>query len=121
MTMNFTTARVAIAIILMLLVPEPKGARAQGTDRQSAFVQTLVEAVNSRNKEQQKALLHPGSLVCGNAEGSSIFNESFSPRTRGPVPAKYRWRITQVPPGQPPMFSDKFDYPVRPTQRSSRY
>jgi hypothetical protein len=115
MTMNSTMARVPIAILLVLLAPVPKGARAEGTDRQSAFVQALVKAVNSRDMEQQKALIHPGSLACGNAEGISIFNESFFPRIRGPVPANYRWRITQIPPGQPPMFADKFDYPVRPT------
>jgi len=115
MTMKFTMARVPIAIFLLLLVPVPKGARAEGTDRQTAFVQALVKAVNSRNKEQQKALLHPGSLACGNAEGISFFDESFFPRTRGSVPANYRWRMTRIPPGQPPMFADKFDYPVRPT------
>jgi hypothetical protein len=100
---------------IFLLLPVPEGARAAGTDRQSAFVQAFVKAVNSRNKEQQKALLHPGSLACGNGEGISFFNESFLPRPRGPVPANFRWRITEVPPGQPPMFADKFDYPVRPT------
>lgn len=115
MTLNLPMPRVLIAFFLVLLAPVPKGARAEGTERQSAFVQALVESMNSRNPGRQKALLHPGSLDCGNAEGVSIFSESFFPRTRGPVPANYRWGITQVPPGQPPMFADKFIYPVRPT------
>ncbi len=115
MTMNMGMPRVLIAFFLVLLVPVPNGARAGGTDRQSAFVQALVKAGNSRDREQQKALLHPGSLACGNAEGISFFDDSFFPRTRGPVPADYRWRITRIPPGQPPMFADKFNYPVRPT------
>jgi len=115
MTMNYTMTRVLISIFLVLPASLPERAQAEETERQSAFVQSLVKAVNSRDIAQQKTLLHPGSVDCGNAEGISIFNDAFFPRTRGPVPANFRWRITQIPPGQPPMFADKFNYPVRPT------
>jgi hypothetical protein len=31
------------------------------------------------------------------------------------VPANYKWKIAPMPPDQPLMFADKFDYPIRPT------
>lgn len=87
----------------------------EDTGGRASFVLSFVEALNSRNPDRQKALVHPKSLVCPNGRAVSFFDEMFSPRMKPPVPADYGSEFTPVPTNAPPLFADRFDYPVPPT------
>jgi ribosomal protein L7/L12 len=82
---------------------------------QAAFVERLVDAINSKSTDRRKALLHPKSLVCATAESNSFYSEMTSRQARQTIPPGYKWKITPIPANQGPMFADKFDYPIRPT------
>jgi hypothetical protein len=99
-----------VALALLLLAPSVASASSRDP-AQAAFVQRVVEAINSQDPARQKALVHPKS-VCTDVEPMSFFSAPSAPRR--PVPPTYRWMINEAAPG-PPMFSDKLDYPVRPT------
>lgn len=98
------------ALSLLLFIP----ATALPADPQAqAFVQALVEAINSKDTAKRKALVHPGSLQCATQQ-DTLLDEQFARQARLPVPTNGRWTLTPAHPGQP-LFADKFDYPVRPT------
>jgi hypothetical protein len=90
-------------------------ARPQDDDQARAFVASIVEALNSKSAERRRALLHPKSLPCATIEPDSFYTWMVTRQFKDSVPEDYRWKITPVPPEQPLMFADKFDYPVRPT------
>ena len=98
------------ALVLLLLLPAtglPADPQAQ------AFVQALVEAINSKDAAKRKALVHPGSLRCA-TEQDTLLDEQFARQARRGIPLNVSWTLTPAHPGQP-LFADKFDYPVRPT------
>ncbi len=100
---------------LVLLAAAVSDVVAHGAEPGGAFVKSLVEAINSKNADRRKALLHPKSLVCASGESASFYDETLARQARHTVPASYKWKLTPVPPDQPPMFADRFDYPIRPT------
>jgi hypothetical protein len=106
---------VAVVGALMLLAASVDVARPQDDDQARAFVASIVEALNSKSAERRRELLHPKSLPCATIEPDSFYTWMVTRQFKDSVPADYRWKITPVPPEQPLMFADKFDYPVRPT------
>lgn len=88
---------------------------AQASRDRDAFVGELVEAINSKNLERRKALLHPRTLPCASGDAGAVYAETVARQARRGVPAGFTWRITPVPADQPLMFADQLDYPVRPT------
>jgi hypothetical protein len=88
------------------------GAPAQPPDATRAFVEELVGAVNSKSLERRRALLHPASRACPRPE---LIDEVFARQAERTVPAAYRWTSTPVPPEQPPLYADKFEYAVGPS------
>ncbi len=107
--------RVLVVGACLLLAGIAGNAWSQSTGEAGAFVKNLVEAINSKSLDRRKALVHPKSLVCATTEPSSFYHSMATRQARDSVPAGYKWKITPVQPGQPPLFADKFDYPVRPT------
>jgi hypothetical protein len=107
--------RVVCALVL-LLAATAAGGQAQQTDPPGVgeFVKSFVEAVNSKSLERRKALLHPKSVTC---PGADLLEEIFVRQVKRAVSEGYKWRITPIPPGQPLLFSDKLDYPIRPSHR----
>jgi len=78
------------------------------------FVKTLIDAINSKSSQQRMALMHTGSTTCENPGQTQVLEEQFARQSRFPIPGTVAWRLTAARPGRP-MFSDRFDYPVRPT------
>lgn len=110
-----TRLRVPIVGALVLLAAVAGNAVPQGTDQAGAFVKKLVDAINSKSLDRRKALVHPKLLACATAEPDSFYHWMVTRQARNTVPAGYKWTIKPVPPDQPLMFADKFEYPVRPT------
>lgn len=103
-----------IPYVLLLLAMPGDQARSQEAG-QTAFVQKLVEAINSKSIERRQGLLHPRSLPCATGKTPSFYSEMATRQARQTVPANYSWKITSVPPDRDPLFADKLDYPIRPT------
>jgi hypothetical protein len=95
-----------------LLLLAAGDAHAQGTEVTRAFVEELVGAINSKSLARRQALLHPASLACPRPE---LIDDVFARQAARPVTAAYRWTATPVPPGEPLLFADKFDYAIRPS------
>jgi hypothetical protein len=100
------------ALAALLLALPAAAARAQA--EADAFVKVLVDAINSKDPQQRRALLHADSLRCETPGKDALLDEQFARQSRFPIPGTVAWRLTAAPPGRP-MFSDRFDYPVRPT------
>ena len=99
-------------LVVLLLLLAPGVALASSSDPvQTAFVKSVVEAINTQDAARQKALVHP-MAVCAKVQPMTFFNAPFAPRRA--VPPTYTWKMFDAPSGAP-MFSDKLDYPVRPT------
>jgi hypothetical protein len=106
---------VAVVGAMMLLAVSVGRARPQDDNQARAFVASVVEALNSKSLERRQALLHPKSLPCATIEPDSFYTWMVTRQFKDLVPADYKWKITPMPPEQPLLFADKFDYPVRPT------
>lgn len=105
--------RIATGVLVALLLALP-GAAARAQSDADAFVKTLVDAINSKESAQRRALLHTDSLNCATPGKDVLLDEQFARQARFPIPGTVAWRLTAAPPGRP-MFGDRFDYPVRPT------
>jgi hypothetical protein len=101
----------ALAVGLLLALP---GAPARAQAEAGDFVKALVDAINSKEAGQRRALLHTDSLDCRNPGQDQVLEEQFARQSRFPIPGTVAWRLTAARPGRP-MFSDRFDYDVRPT------
>lgn len=105
--------RIAAGALVALLLALPAAAARAQSDA-DAFVKTLVDAINSKESAQRRALLHTDSLNCATPGKDLLLDEQFARQARFPIPGTVAWRLTAAPPGRP-MFGDRFDYPVRPT------
>lgn len=100
---------------LVLLFAVFCSAQVGGPDRPEAFAKQFVEALRSKNPEQRKALMHPKSLACINAQTQPFYDDMFSQQSKYAVTAHYKVRVTTIPADQPLMFEDRLYYPLRPT------
>lgn len=87
----------------------------QAADDPLEFAARLVTTINSKDAERRKALAHPGSLPCLNGSARTFFEEIFANQATPAIPPNYRSRSKAIPPKQPLIFEDRFDYPARPT------
>jgi hypothetical protein len=110
--------RFVIAVVCALILVAPVGVPpTQSADSKAAFVEELVAAINSKSPDRRKALLHPKARVCATEASDSLQEEMFGRQAHRGIPTNYKWTVTPVPSSQPPLFADKFDYPIRPTHR----
>jgi len=99
--------------LAVLVAPAARGADDPAA---RAFVQELVAAINRKDPDARRALMHPAALKCDRAPKEAMAEGGFVPR-QGPIPDGYRWQIQALPAGAQGLFADKFDYPVRPTHQ----
>lgn len=109
-------SRIQVVCALVLLAAAAARGQAQETDPPGVgeFVKSFVEAVNSKSVDRRKALLYPKSVTC---PGADLLEDIFVRQAKRTVAEGYKWRITAIPPGQPLLFSDKLEYPIRPSHR----
>jgi len=107
----------ACVVVGMLVVLAGSMGRAVAAEREpvDAFVASVVEAINGKNLEHRRALLHPASLPCADTEPDSFYRFMVDEQSKDPIPAGSTWKVAPVSPDQPLPSSDKFDYPIRPT------
>ena len=106
--------RLRIAVALALLAASAAPARAQDAETR-AFVARVVETINSKDVERRRTLVHPACLRCTKLAPELFYNVMVARQGKDPIPPDYTWKLDPVPAGEPLMFADQFDYPVRPT------
>ena len=89
-------------------------AAASAATEPEAFLRILVDAINSKSADKRLELVHPDSLNCATPGQRQHLEEVFARQSRFPIPGTVNWRLSGARPGRP-MFSDRFDYPIRPT------
>jgi hypothetical protein len=106
--------RLAIAVALALIAAPAGPARAQDAETR-AFVARVVETINSKDLERRRTLVHPACQRCTRIAPELFYNVMVARQGREPIPPDYTWKLDPVPAGEPLMFAEQFDYPVRPT------
>ena len=105
--------RLAMAISLLWTLPAQ--AQPDRPDQPLAFAPRLVAAINGKNLEGRKALLHPKVLACLTPQTRPFFEERLANQFRHTVPADHRLRAEAIPPDRPLSFGDGVEFPLRPT------
>jgi hypothetical protein len=99
----------------MLLLAAVGVAPSRAAEPDGGFVQSLVDAINSKSPDRRRALVAPASRVCTTGESEQFFLWIASRQSRHAIPPSYTWKIAPLPAGQPLLFAEQFDYPVRPS------
>jgi hypothetical protein len=108
-------ALAGVALGGLTLLGAAAAAPAPGTPADRTFVGSFVEAINTRSPTLRAALVHSKSRACASGEAGAWWADAAARQARDTLPPTFTWTITPLPAGRPPMFADKFDYPVRPT------
>jgi len=83
---------------------------------QKLFISDYVAAVNGKDVDGLKRLVHPKCLACINNENQDYFDDYFSREIRETIPDTYRiTNITPIGNAEPLLMAEAFSYPVRPT------
>lgn len=106
-------------VLLVALVPAGHFAGAAqdagAAPGHEAFVRRSVEAVNARDVEALKRLVHPSSRECITPESAGFFEDVFRRRLRHTIPPTYRVTVRPINAAEPLLFAGAVGYPVRPT------
>lgn len=106
---------IAISIAIYFL---PVHAQNTEDPLELAFVQKIVAAINSEDKEARKKMMHPNVLDCSQPSTDSMDADVYTPK-QVKIPSNYSWEISPMPAGGTGWFPDKFVYPVPPTHQLS--
>jgi hypothetical protein len=111
------TIAMRLAVLLAWLWALPAAAQAESPDQPLAFAPRLVAAINGKNLERRKALLHPKVLACLTPQTRPFFEERLADQFRHAVPTNHRLRAEAIPPERPLSFGDGVEFPLRPTHQ----
>jgi hypothetical protein len=92
-------------------------AQTDDPEHPEVFAKRFIEAIGSKSPEHRKALVHPKSLACINAQTEPFYNEIFSRQLKYKIPANCKSVVTPIPANYPSMFKGQFDYPLLPTHQ----
>jgi len=93
----------------------PAAAQADSPDQPLAFAPRLVAAINAKDLERRKALLHPKVLACLTPQTRPFFEEKLAGQFRHTVPARHGLRAEAIAADRPLSFGDSAEFPLRPT------
>ena len=83
---------------------------------QTQFISDYVAAVNRKDVDGLKRLVHPKCLACINNENQDYFDDYFSREIKESIPNSYKiTNITPIGNAEPLLMAEAFSYPVRPT------
>jgi hypothetical protein len=102
-------------LTLLLLAAAP--AMADSPDRPLEFAPRLVAAINGKNVDRRKELLHPKTLACITPQTQSFIEESLADQFRYNIPASYKSRFDVIPADRPLAVADGVTFPLRPTHQ----
>jgi hypothetical protein len=80
------------------------------------FIKEYVAAVNAKDVEKLKRLVHPKCLVCINNENRDYYHDYFSSEIKESIPDNYKiGNVKSIGKDEPVLMPEAFSYPVRPT------
>lgn len=92
------------------------------TPTQKNYVVRYVQAINSKDENQLKALMHPGYLSCINDSNKDYFEDAFQRSLRNDIPEDYKGSV--VPLEEEDILKEVdgaqqlgLSYPVKPTHQ----
>jgi hypothetical protein len=103
------------ALTLLLLAAAP--AIADSPERPLEFAPRLVAAINGKNLDRRKALLHPKTLACITPQTQPFIEDSLADQFRYNIPASYASRFEVIPANRPLSVADGVTFPLRPTHQ----
>jgi hypothetical protein len=103
------------ALALLLLAAAP--ASADSPDRPLEFAPRLVAAINGKNLDRRKALLHPKTLACITPQTRPFVEESLAEQFRYDIPAGHKMRADAIPADRPVALGDGVAFPLVPTHQ----
>jgi hypothetical protein len=90
---------------------------ADSPDRPLEFAPRLVAAINGKNLDRRKALLHPKTLACITPQTQPFIEDSLADQFRYNIPASHRSRFEAIPADRPLSVADGVTFPLRPTHQ----
>jgi hypothetical protein len=96
-------------------LPAPAAGQADRPDRPLAFAPRLVAAINGKDLERRRALMHPRTLACVTPQTRPYFEEMLASQFRHTIPASHRVRAETVAADRPLSFGKGVEFPLRPT------
>lgn len=106
-------AGIGTMMVALLMAKNVYGADDPG---ELVFVQKIVDSINRKDDDARRSLMHPDALACTHVQKKAMAEGAYVPKWN-PIPAHYRWQISPMSADMSGWFSDKFDYPVRPTHQ----
>jgi len=102
-------------LTLLLLAAAP--AMADSPDRPLEFAPRLVAAINGKNVDRRKELLHPKTLACITPQTQPFIEDLLADQFRYSIPASYKSRFDVIPADRPLSVADGVTFPLRPTHQ----
>ncbi len=102
-------------LTLLLLAAAP--AMADSPDRPLEFAPRLVAAINGKNVDRRKELLHPKTLACITPQTQPFIEDWLADQFRYSIPASYKSRFDVIPADRPLSVADGVTFPLRPTHQ----
>lgn len=99
------------------LAAAPLAARADSPDRPVEFAPRLVAAINGKNVDRRKSLLHPKTLACITPQTQPFIEDALADQFRHNIPASYRSRADAIPADRPLSVAEGVVFPLRPTHQ----
>jgi len=102
-------------LTLLLLAAAP--AMADSPDRPLEFAPRLVAAINGKNVDRRKELLHPKTLACITPQTQPFIEDWLADQFRYSIPASYKSRFDVIPADRALSVADGVTFPLRPTHQ----
>ena len=93
------------------------GAQADDPKKPEVLAKRFVDAVSSKSTEQRKAILHPKSLACINAQTQLFYDWIFSRQFQYAIRPNYKSAAAAIARDEVPDLEGEADYPLVPTHQ----
>ena len=90
---------------------------ADSPDRPLEFAPRLVAAINGKNLDRRRALLHPKTLACITPQTQPFIEDALADQFRYNIPASHKVRSDAIPADRPLSVADGVTFPLRPTHQ----
>ena len=106
-----------LLVVGIASLPSVCGAQADDPKKPEVLARRFVEAVNSKSTEQRKAILHPKSLACINAQTQLFYDWIFSRQFKYAIRPNYKAAAAAIARDEVPDLEGEADYPLAPSHQ----
>jgi hypothetical protein len=106
-----------LVVVGIAALPSVCGAQADDPKKPEVLAKRFVDAVNSKSVESRKAILHPKSLACINAQTQLFYDWIFSRQFQYAIRPNYKSSAAAIARDEVPDLEGEADYPLVPTHQ----